>query len=193
MKTVDVYKHAKVEGLCIYVDPETKKLSSNLAMSVELLKVFEANPNNSLLDLISNGMFLKVCDVIMEVTKVPKVYPCQRTNCSESFNNEVDQKKHMKSCQIIPIQKQFKCKSPGMLLFYILLTGYYLSFSNSPKYCNVRHLFNNEVDQKKHMQSCQIIPIQKQFKCKSPGKFFLSIFCSQVILCHFQIVLNIVI
>ena len=153
MKTVDVYKHAKVEGLCIYVDPETKKLSSNLAMSVELLKVFEANPNNSLLDLISNGMFLKVCDVIMEVTKVPKVYPCQRTNCSESFNNEVDQKKHMQSCQIIPIQKQFKCKSPGMLLFYILLTGYYLSFSNSPKYCNVRHLFNNEVDQKKHMQS----------------------------------------
>ena len=115
MKTVDVYKHAKVEGLCIYVDPETKKLSSNLAMSVELLKVFEANPNNSLWDLISNGQFLKVCDVIMEVTKVPKVYPCQRTNCSESFNNEVDQKKHMQSCQIIPIQKQFKCKSPGKL------------------------------------------------------------------------------
>ena len=134
MKTVDVYKHAKVEGLCIYVDPETKKLSSNLAMSVELLKVFEANPNNSLLDLISNGMFLKVCDVIMEVTKVPKVYPCQRTNCSESFNNEVDQKKHMQSCQI---QKQFKCKSPGKLFFYILHTGYSLSFSNSPEYCNV--------------------------------------------------------
>ena len=115
MKTVDVYKHAKVEGLCIYVDPETKKLSSNLAMSVELLKVFEANPNNSLLDLISNGMFLKVCDVIMEVTKVPKVYPCQRTNCSESFNNEADQKKHMQSCQI---QKQFKCNSPGKLFFF---------------------------------------------------------------------------
>ena len=110
MKTVDVYKHAKVDGLCIYVDPETKKLSSNLAMSMELLKVFEANPNNSLLDLISNGMFVKVCDVIIEVTKVPKVYPCQKKNCSESFNTEMDKIKHMQSCQI---QKQFKCKYIG--------------------------------------------------------------------------------
>ena len=110
LKTVDVYKHAVVPGLCIFVDPETKKLSSNLAMSVELLKVLEENPKNSLVDLISNGMFVKVCDAIVEVKKVPKIYPCQKSNCSEKFNSDKDRMKHMQSCQI---KQQFKCKQTG--------------------------------------------------------------------------------
>ena len=148
MKTVDVYKHSTLDGLCIYVDPETKKLSSNLAMSMELLKVFEENPQKSLVDLISNGIFVKVCDVIIEVTKVPKIYPCQWKNCSLAFTNQNERMKHMNSCQFrtsIEVKNtKYQCK--------------WAKCSNS---------FTDQLAQMKHIQSCQF---KTELACNTLGK-----------------------
>ena len=71
-KTVAMYKHVGEEGLHITVDPTTKELTSKPSKRlIDFLK--NAGPSTTVAQLINIGVFVKICDCIMEVKKVEKL------------------------------------------------------------------------------------------------------------------------
>ena len=67
-----MYKHVGEEGLYITVDPTTKELTSEPSERlIELLK--NARSSTTVAQLITIGVFVKLCDCIMEVKKVEKL------------------------------------------------------------------------------------------------------------------------
>ena len=70
-KMVAVYKHVGEEGLHMTVDPTTKKLAAKPSERLrEYLK--NAGPSTTVAQLITNGVFFKIGDCMMEVKKVKK-------------------------------------------------------------------------------------------------------------------------
>ena len=70
-KKVAIYKHVIKEGLQFTVDPTTKKLTTKPSKRmIEFL--INAGPSTTVAQLITIGVFVKVCDCIMEVKKVKK-------------------------------------------------------------------------------------------------------------------------
>ena len=71
-KMVAIYKHVSEEGLSFTVDPTTKELTSKPSKRLrEFLK--NAGPSTTVAQLITIGVFVKICDCIMEVKKVRKL------------------------------------------------------------------------------------------------------------------------
>ena len=90
-KTVTMYKHVGQEGLHITVDPTTKELTSKPSKRlIEFLK--EAGPSATVAQLISIGVFVKICDCIMEVKKVEKLDKSTQGQAPKAKKPKLEQK-----------------------------------------------------------------------------------------------------
>lgn len=74
-KTVEMYRHKTHPGVRFTCDPMTKELESNSKSSLQV-KDYLRKTKSTIKDLIENGLFIKVCDVIMvmDVTNNSKQY-----------------------------------------------------------------------------------------------------------------------
>ena len=90
-KTVTMYKHVGQEGLQVTVDPTTKELTSKPSKRlIEFLK--EAGPSATVAQLISIGVFVKICDCIMEVKKVEKLDKSTQGQAPKAKKPKLEQK-----------------------------------------------------------------------------------------------------
>lgn len=74
-KTVEMYRHKNHPGVRFTCDPMTKELESNSKSSLQV-KDYLRKTKSTIKELIENGLFIKVCDVIMvmDVTNNSKQY-----------------------------------------------------------------------------------------------------------------------
>ena len=74
-KTVEMYRHKTHPGVRFTCDPMTKELESNSKSSLQV-KDYLKKTKSTIKELIENGLFIKVCDVIMvmDVTNNSKQY-----------------------------------------------------------------------------------------------------------------------
>ena len=74
-KTVEMYRHKTHPGVRFTCDPMTKELESNSKSSLQV-KDYLRKTKSTIKELIENGLFIKVCDVIMvmDVTNNSKQY-----------------------------------------------------------------------------------------------------------------------
>ena len=91
-KTVSMYKHVGQEGLNITVDPTTKELTSKPSNRlIEFLK--DAGPSVTVSQLINIGVFVKICDSIMEVEKVEKLDKSTQGQTPKAKKPKLEQQK----------------------------------------------------------------------------------------------------
>merc|ERR1712203_481604 len=95
-KTVAMYKHVGEEGLHITVDPETKELTSKPSKRlIDFLK--NAGPSTTVAQLITIGVFVKICDCIMEVEKVEKLDKSTKDQTPKAKKPKLEQQQQQKN------------------------------------------------------------------------------------------------
>ena len=95
-KTVAMYKHVGEEGLQVTVDPTTKELISKPSKRlIDFLK--NAGPSTTVGQLITIGVFVKICDCIMEVKKVEKLDKSTKGQTPKAKKPKLEQQQQQKN------------------------------------------------------------------------------------------------
>ena len=104
-KTVAMYKHVGEEGLHITVDPTTKELTSKPSKRlIEFLKT--AGPSTTLAQLITIGVFVKICDCVMEVKKVEKLVKSTQGQTPKAKKPKLEQRQQQKNGLDEPMEQE---------------------------------------------------------------------------------------
>ena len=104
-KTVAMYKHVGEEGLHITVDPTTKELTSKPSKRlIDFLK--NAGPSTTVAQLITIGVFVKICDCIMEVEKVEKLDKSTKGQTPKAKKPKLEQRQQQKNGLDEPMEQE---------------------------------------------------------------------------------------
>ena len=108
-----MYKHVIKEGLYITVDPTTKELTMKPSKRmIEFLK--NAGPSATVAQLIAIGVFVKICDCIMEVKKVEKLVKSTRS-AKRKLQGEEESQNKSKCRKSDKCRKSYKCRKSDEL------------------------------------------------------------------------------
>jgi hypothetical protein len=104
-QTVAMYKHVGEEGLHITVDPTTKELTSKPSKRlIDFLK--NAGPATTVAQLITIGVFGKICDCIMEVKKVEKLAKSTQGQTPLAKKPKLEQQQQQKNGLDEPMEQE---------------------------------------------------------------------------------------